>query len=180
MGNKRKPTLESEAAKHGPAYLAKWKKLHRCSNCGRVMRPSNGKAADYPATTSYGTGLMCVSCKQNPTPEETTPMRAPGTVSVSAALRQQDGRAQKIRPRSIEARWRGPAAPKTRQQIAELWSPEQRSVALLACEYVPREELDDVLGSLGLFDDPDLQPVLNLPLERVGRTPKGPSGSFFD
>ena len=40
--------------------------MKKCANCGRMTRPYNAKASDYPGTVAYHAKGLCNSCYVNP------------------------------------------------------------------------------------------------------------------
>lgn len=121
-------------------YLAERAKLPECVVCERPMRPAGEKAADWPATVAYATTEQCKTCYNR---------KYVKSMSVADALK--PVKHVKTRVRGVETTV--PRLDLSRQQVAERWSPEERSAALLVCELADSAaEAAEVMELLGLFD----------------------------
>lgn len=130
------------AARYGEEYLQEWLKLPRCPDCDRPMRPHTTSSQDWPVTVVKAGGGYC---------------------STHYAARRSRGSLPGDRRIDYP-----PLDRSERQQVASEWSAEQRSVALLVCEYVPEPSgAFEVMSMLGLFDDDPIDYSLDL------RDPKG-------
>lgn len=144
-GKKVDTTLPADAS---PEYIAQWSTLVHCSTCDRPMRPAFTKASDWPATVAYGAGTRCKSCYNR---EYLDGRKA------SAA-----GQAV----RRVKSRYRGQEKVRVvpvvdPAKVAEGWSPEERSAAIMVCDlagvrHEDREsalaEAREILQMCGLFE----------------------------
>lgn len=133
------------------AYIAQWSVLPRCNTCERPIRPVGTKAREWPSTMAYGTSSQCKSCYNQ---QFNRPMTA-------ATANKMGMEVKKVKRRSSnrDGVKEVLVAVKPRQAVAEGWSPERRSAALLVCDVAGNaadaSELMEILG----FFEPELSEV---------------------
>lgn len=121
-------------------YLAERAKLPVCVVCERPMRPAGTKATAWPATVSYATTDQCKSCYNR---------KYSQSLSVAEALKP----VKRVKTRVRGVLKTAPQIDLTRRQVAERWSEEERSAALLVCGLAESaEQASEILELLGLFD----------------------------
>ena len=121
-----------------PEYLARRAELDVCQVCERPMRPPRSKVEDWPATVAYGTSTQCPTCYHRTYRKGQSAAATPGVEG------------KKVRHRGEERIV--PILVQPRAQVAEGWSAEERSAALMVCEVAESVEVaGEVLEMLGLF-----------------------------
>jgi len=122
-----------------PVYLAARAALSQCVVCLRPMRPASSKAADWPATVAYGTASQCKTCYNRSYKK---------SLSVAGVAKVEG---KKTRYRGVEKVVPHVVLP--RKAVAESWSAEERSAALMVCEVAGSASVaGEILEMLGLFE----------------------------
>lgn len=134
MAGPPKTTTEADLAKVRDLptdYMARWRGLYECMECGRKMRPKGTSPADYPATVQTGPDSMCHPC-------------------YLTSRRKAKSRNGRLGDRVTSG--------KTLAEHAKTWTEDQHAVAWQVASRVDNaDECAEVLAMLGLFSDPEIE-----------------------